>query len=131
MFSALVILRADVVFTLRTPIRDLCGDRLSLVALRLLASNDPAAGLSLLNFGIPDSGQAILRNGADMITIDLPALRNGRDRIRRYGDMLGKVRETQGKVRLTREIGLTNAFSIIFSADAFPIAAVFRRCRSR
>jgi hypothetical protein len=41
--------------------------------LRLLATNDPAAGLSLLIFGIPDSGQVILRHGTETITIDLPA----------------------------------------------------------
>lgn len=61
-----------------------------------------------------------------------PALRDAkkqvlRDRIRRYGDMLGKVRETQARVRLTQDIGLTIAFLIIFSAYAFPIAAGFQK----
>lgn len=50
-----------------------------------------------------------------------------RDRIRRYGEMLGKVRATQGKVRMTQDIGLTVAFLIIFSAYAFPIAAGFQK----
>lgn len=57
-----------------------------------------------------------------------PALRNAkkqvlRDRIRRYGDMLGKVRQTQAKYRLTQDIGMGVAFLVIFSAYAFPIAA--------
>lgn len=70
------------------------------------------------------------RAGDDLLSP--PALRDAkkqvlRDRIRRYGDMLGKVRETQGKVRLTQDIGLTVAFLIIFSAYAFPIAAGFQK----
>jgi len=67
-----------------------------------------------------------LRAGGDELAP--PALREAkkqvmRDRIRRYGDMLGKVRATQGKVRMTQDIGMTVAFLIIFSAYAFPIAA--------
>jgi len=61
-----------------------------------------------------------------------PALRDAkrqvlRDRVRRYGDMLGKVRETQARVRLTQDIGMAVAFIIIFSAYAFPIAAGFQK----
>ena len=61
-----------------------------------------------------------------------PALRDAkkqvlRDRIRRYGDMMGKVRETQSKVRLTQDISMAVAFLIIFSAYAFPIAAGFQK----
>ena len=71
-----------------------------------------------------------LRAGDDALAP--PALRNAkkqvlRDRIRRYGDMLGKVRATQGKVRITQDIGLVVAFLIIFSAYAFPIAAGFQK----
>ena len=67
-----------------------------------------------------------LRAGDDVLAP--PALRHAkkqvlRDRIRRYGDILGKVRATQGKVRMTQDIGLMVAFLIIFSAYAFPIAA--------
>jgi hypothetical protein len=61
-----------------------------------------------------------------------PALRHAkkqvlRDRVRRYSDMLGKVRETQARVRLTQDIGMAVAFIIIFSAYAFPIAAGFQK----
>ncbi len=76
--------------------------------------------------------QSFLSFRAGDDTLSPPALRDAkkqvlRDRIRRYGDMLGKVRETQGKVRLTQDIGLTIAFLIIFSAYAFPIAAGFQK----
>lgn len=70
------------------------------------------------------------RAGDDNLTP--PALRDAkkqvlRDRVRRYGDMLGKVRETQARVRLTQDIGMAVAFIIIFSAYAFPIAAGFQK----
>ncbi|MHA6261776.1 hypothetical protein ACXYMO_01125 [Arenibacterium sp. CAU 1754] len=57
-----------------------------------------------------------------------PALRTAkkqvlRDRIRRYADMMGRVRDTQGRFRLTQDIAVAVAFLIIFSAYAFPIAA--------
>lgn len=50
-----------------------------------------------------------------------------RDRIRRFGDMQGKVRETQARFRLTQDIGMGVAFMIIFSSYAFPIAAGFQK----
>ncbi len=50
-----------------------------------------------------------------------------RDRMRRYGDMQGKVRETQARFRLTQDIGMGVAFLIIFSSYAFPIAAGFQK----
>lgn len=61
-----------------------------------------------------------------------PALRDAkkqvlRDRIRRYGDMLGKVRSTQAKVRMSQDIGMGVAFLVIFSAYAFPIAAGYQK----
>ena len=70
------------------------------------------------------------RAGDDNLTP--PALRKAkkqvlRDRIRRYGDLLGKVRGAQGRARLAQDIGLTVAFLIIFSAYAFPIAAGFQK----
>lgn len=57
-----------------------------------------------------------------------PALRTAkkqvlRDRIRRYADMLGRVRDTQSRFRLTQDIAIAVAFMIIFAAYAFPIAA--------
>lgn len=61
-----------------------------------------------------------------------PALRSAkkevlRDRIRRFGDMQGKVRETQARFRLTQDMGMGVAFMIIFSSYAFPIAAGFQK----
>ncbi|MDK3072592.1 hypothetical protein QO034_05675 [Sedimentitalea sp. JM2-8] len=61
-----------------------------------------------------------------------PALRMAkkevlRDRIRRYGDLQAKVRETQSRFRLTQDIGMGVAFMIIFSSYAFPIAAGFQK----
>lgn len=50
-----------------------------------------------------------------------------RDRIRRYGDMMGRVRDTQGKFRMTQDIGFAVAFVIIFSAYAFPVAAGYQK----
>ena len=46
-----------------------------------------------------------------------------RDRIRRYGDMAGRVRETQTRTRISTDIAIAVAFLIIFAAYAFPIAA--------
>lgn len=71
-----------------------------------------------------------LRAGDDAMAP--PALRDAkkqvlRDRIRRYGVMLGNVRKTQSQMRRVRDIGLTVAFLIIFSAYAFPIAAGFQK----
>lgn len=56
-----------------------------------------------------------------------PALRQAkklvlRDRIRRYGDTLGKVRDTQARFRLTQDIGFGISFLVIFTAYALPIA---------
>lgn len=61
-----------------------------------------------------------------------PALRRAkrqvlRDRLRRYGDVLGKLREGRARLRLTQDIAMAVAFLIIFSAYAFPIAAGFQR----
>ena len=61
-----------------------------------------------------------------------PALRDAkkqvlRDRIRRYGDMAGRVRAAQARTRLTQDLGLAVAFLIIFAAYAFPIAAGFQK----
>ena len=50
-----------------------------------------------------------------------------RDRIRRYGDMMGRVRDTQGEFRMTQDIGFAVAFVIIFSAYAFPVAAGYQK----
>jgi len=50
-----------------------------------------------------------------------------RDRIRRYGDMMGRVRDTQGRFRVTQDIAFAVAFVIIFSAYAFPVAAGFQK----
>ncbi len=50
-----------------------------------------------------------------------------RDRIRRYGDMMGRVRDTQGRFRMTQDIAFAVAFVIIFSAYAFPVAAGFQK----
>lgn len=60
------------------------------------------------------------------------ALRNAkkevlRDRLRRYGDMQGKVRETHARFRLTQDLGMGIAFLIIFASYAFPIAAGFQK----
>ncbi|TMV13620.1 hypothetical protein [Arenibacterium halophilum] len=60
-----------------------------------------------------------------------PALRMAkkevmRDRLRRYGDMLGRVRQGQAKARLNGDLAIAVAFVIIFSAYAFPIAAGIR-----
>jgi len=41
--------------------------------LRLMATNRPAAGLSLLIYGVPEQGAVVLRHGDDKITLDLPA----------------------------------------------------------
>ena len=49
-----------------------------------------------------------------------------RDRLRRYGDMLGRVRQGQAKARLNGDLAIAVAFVIIFSAYAFPIAAGIR-----
>lgn len=40
--------------------------------LRLLATENPAQGLSLLIYGEPEEGQVVLRHGAREITLDLP-----------------------------------------------------------
>lgn len=61
-----------------------------------------------------------------------PALRTAkkevlRDRIRRYGAMLGRVRESNARMRLSQDLSLAVAFLIIFSAYAFPIAAGFQK----
>lgn len=61
-----------------------------------------------------------------------PALRSAkkevlRDRMRRYGDMQGKVRETHARFRLTQDLGMGVAFLIIFASYAFPIAAGFQK----
>jgi|GEM_PF-5578037 len=71
-----------------------------------------------------------LRAGDDAMAP--PALRNAkkqvlRDRIRRYGLILGTVRKTQSQMRRVKDIGLMVAFLIIFSAYAFPIAAGFQK----
>lgn len=50
-----------------------------------------------------------------------------RDRIRRYGDMTGRVRETQTRARLSTDIAIAVAFLIIFATYAFPIAAGFQK----
>lgn len=41
--------------------------------LRLLATRDPAAGLSLLVYGLPESGEVVLQHGDTEITLSLPA----------------------------------------------------------
>lgn len=61
-----------------------------------------------------------------------PALREAkksvlRDRIRRYSDMLVKVRQTQSRFRLTQDLAIAVAFLIIFASYAFPIAAGFQK----
>ncbi len=76
--------------------------------------------------------QAFLSFRAGDDRLSPPALREAkkqvlRDRLRRYGGMMGRVRESQGKVRLTQDLSLAVAFLIIFSAYAFPIAAGFQR----
>ena len=76
--------------------------------------------------------QSFLSFRASNDTLAPPALRSAkkevlRDRIRRYGDMQGKVRETQARFRLTQDIGMGVAFMIIFSSYAFPIAAGFQK----
>ncbi|MCB1340535.1 MAG: hypothetical protein KDK24_05620 [Pseudooceanicola sp.] len=57
-----------------------------------------------------------------------PALRAAkravlRDRMRRHGDMLARLRAGQGRFRLTQDIAVGVSFLVIFSAYAFPIAA--------
>jgi len=76
--------------------------------------------------------QAFLSFRAGDDQLSPPALRRAkkevlRDRLRRYGGMLGRVRENQAKVRLTQDLSLAVAFLIIFSAYAFPIAAGFQK----
>lgn len=76
--------------------------------------------------------QAFLSFRAGDDALSPPALRVAkkevlRDRIRRYGAMVTRVREAQGKARLTQDLSLAVAFLIIFSAYAFPIAAGFQR----
>lgn len=76
--------------------------------------------------------QAFLSFRAGDDSLSPPALRNAkkqvlRDRVRRYGEMLGKVRESHARVRLTQDISMAVAFLIIFSAYAFPIAAGFQK----
>ena len=70
------------------------------------------------------------RAGNDAMTP--PGLRNAkkqvlRDRIRRYGAMLGTLRESQKKFRLSQDMSMAVAFVIIFSSYAFPIAAGFQK----
>lgn len=50
-----------------------------------------------------------------------------RDRIRRYGDMTARVRETQTRTRLSNDIAIAVAFLIIFATYAFPIAAGYQK----
>lgn len=50
-----------------------------------------------------------------------------RDRLRRYGAMLGNVRDGQRKFRLSQDMSMAVAFVIIFSSYAFPIAAGFQK----
>lgn len=76
--------------------------------------------------------QSFLSFRASNDTLAPPALRAAkkdvlRDRIRRYGDMQRKVRETQSRFRLTQDIGMGVAFMVIFSSYAFPIAAGFQK----
>lgn len=76
--------------------------------------------------------QAFLSFRAGDDRMSPPALREAkkqvlRDRIRRYGDMLTRVREAQAKSRLMQDLCLAVAFLIIFSAYAFPIAAGFQK----
>ena len=47
--------------------------------------------------------------------------------MRRYGDMMTRVRESQGRYRLTNDIAVGVSFLVIFSAYAFPIAAGLQR----
>lgn len=61
-----------------------------------------------------------------------PALRRAkkevlRDRLRRYGDILARVRGAQGRARLTQDLAIAVAFLVIFSAYAFPVAAGFQK----
>jgi hypothetical protein len=70
------------------------------------------------------------RAGNDALTP--PGLRQAkkqvlRDRIRRYVAMLGNVRESQRKFRLSQDMSMAVAFVIIFSSYAFPIAAGFQK----
>lgn len=76
--------------------------------------------------------QAFLSFRAGDDEMSPPALRKAkkevlRDRIRRYGAMLGRVRERHAKARLAQDLSLAVAFLIIFSAYAFPIAAGFQK----
>ena len=41
-------------------------------ALRLLATNRPASGLSLLIYGVPETGEIVLRHAGEEITLTLP-----------------------------------------------------------
>ncbi|MGD9863255.1 MAG: hypothetical protein AB7S99_08585 [Pseudodonghicola sp.] len=76
--------------------------------------------------------QAFLSFRASDDQLSPPALRRAkkqvlRDRIRRYGDMLGRVRAGQARARLTQDLSFAVAFLIVFSAYAFPIAAGFQK----
>jgi hypothetical protein len=75
--------------------------------------------------------QSALSFRASNDALTSPALRLAkkevlRDRLRRYGDMQGRVRQGQARARLNGDIAIAVAFVIIFSAYAFPIAAGIR-----
>ncbi|MGR3660733.1 MAG: hypothetical protein ACU0CA_06020 [Paracoccaceae bacterium] len=79
--------------------------------------------------------QAFLSFRAGNDALSPPALRDAkkqvlRDRIRRYGDILAKVRTTQARFRLSQDLALGMAFVIIFSAYAIPIAAGIQKVTS-
>lgn len=100
-----------------------------------LISSDPGV-LRILGVAFDRSEtrleQSYLSFRASNDTLAPPALRAAkrevlRDRLRRYGDMMGRVRESQGRFRLTQDVAMGVSFLIIFSAYAFPIAAGLQR----
>lgn len=76
--------------------------------------------------------QAFLSFRAGDDAMSPPALRRAkkhvlRDRLRRYQDVQGRLRDSRAKARLNQDLSMAVALVIIFSAYAFPIASGFQK----
>ncbi|MCF6231690.1 MAG: hypothetical protein L3J36_01095 [Rhodobacteraceae bacterium] len=83
--------------------------------LRLLATNHPAAGVSLLIYGVPEKGAVVLRHGDREITLDLPA-----DPVQ-MTQALGDVGIQVAKIHSDRQtVGAMEVFSIFIELAQDP-----------
>lgn len=83
--------------------------------LRLLATNQPAAGLSLLIFGVPEAGEVLLRHGENEVSLPLPA-----DPVQ-IAQALGAAEIAVSQVHIERQtVGSTEVFSIFIEFESDP-----------